>query len=106
MTVHQRQYPLMAAYTFVTTDHKAQGQTIEYVVVDIGPTRRFPMDPFVAYVALARSRGMDNIRLLRDFDDKIFTRHPSEALIMEDARLESLTEDTKIRFEMGFYNYK
>ena len=25
---------------------------------------------------------------------------------MEDARLDSLTEDTKIHFEMGFYNYK
>ena len=102
--VHQRQYPLMGAYAF--TDHKAQEQTIEYVVVDIGPTRRFPVDPFTAYVALSRSRGMDNIRLLRDFDNKIFTHHPSEALRTEDTRLDSLTEDTTIHFEMGFYDYK
>ena len=93
----------MAAYTF--TDHKAQGQTIEYVIVDIGPTRRFPVDPFAAYVTLSRSRGMDNIRLLRDFNDKIFTRHPSEALRMEDARLDLLTEETKVRFEAGLYDW-
>jgi ATP-dependent exoDNAse (exonuclease V) alpha subunit len=51
MTVHRRQYPLCAAYAF--TDHKAQGQTIECVIVDIGPTKRFPVDPFAAYVALS-----------------------------------------------------
>ena len=36
--IRRRQYPLCAAYAF--TDHKSQGQTIEYVIVDIGPTRR------------------------------------------------------------------
>jgi ATP-dependent exoDNAse (exonuclease V) alpha subunit len=97
-----RQYPLSAAYTF--TDHKAQGQTIENVIVDIGTTKRFPVDPFVAYVALSRSRGRNSIRLLRDFDNKIFTRHPSEDLRLEDRCLEGLAERTKIRFDMGLYD--
>src|SRR6267154_6634110 len=35
--ITRRQYPLSAAYAF--TDHKAQGQTIENVIVDIGTTK-------------------------------------------------------------------
>jgi len=49
--ITRRQYPLSAAYAF--TDHKAQGQTIENVIVDIGTTKRFPVDPFAAYVSLS-----------------------------------------------------
>jgi len=101
--IHRRQYPLCAAYTF--TDHKAQGQTIEYVIVDIGPTKKFPVDPFTAYVALSRSRGRDTIRLLRDFDDAIFTKHPSEDLHLEDERLKLLDGTTKDKFDMGVYGF-
>jgi hypothetical protein len=100
--VHRRQFPLCGAYAF--TDHKSQGQTIEYVIVDIGPTRKFPVDPFAAYVALSRSRGRHSIRLLRDFDDHIFTKHPSEDLRAEDVRLSILAEKTKTRFEEGYYS--
>jgi hypothetical protein len=53
MKIHCRQYPLCIAYVF--TDHKAQDQTIEYVIVDIGLTKKFPVDPFTAYVALSQS---------------------------------------------------
>jgi len=100
----RRQYPLSAAYAF--TDHKAQGQTIPYVIVDIGKTIIFPVTPFAAYVALSRSTGRNTIRLLRDFDDTIFTRHPSEALRKEDERLNWLAKETKNKFETGFYNYQ
>jgi ATP-dependent exoDNAse (exonuclease V) alpha subunit len=51
--INRRQFALVAGYAF--TDHKAQGQTIENVIVDIGPTRRFSVDAFAAYVALSRS---------------------------------------------------
>jgi hypothetical protein len=102
--VIRQQYPLSAAYAF--TDHKAQGQTIQYVIVDIGKTVIFPVTPFAAYVALSRSRGRGTIRLLRDFDDTIFTRHPSEALRREDERLDWLAQETKNKFETGFYDYK
>jgi ATP-dependent exoDNAse (exonuclease V) alpha subunit len=101
--VYRRQYPLCAAYAF--TDHKSQGQTIGYVIVDISPTKKFPVTPFAAYVALSRSRGRSSIRLLRDFDDSIFTQHPSEALRLEDERLEWLAKDTEDKFEAGYYNY-
>jgi hypothetical protein len=66
------------------TDFKAQGQTIEYVIVDIAPTPTFSLSPFNAYVALSRSRGRSTIRLLRDFNDSLFICHPSEELRLED----------------------
>ena len=93
----------MAGYAF--TDHKAQGQMIENVIVDIGPTKKFSVDAFAAYVALSQSRGQETIRLLGDFDDKIFTKHPSEHLHAEDKRLAALSLQTKIRFVVGAYEY-
>ena len=100
----RRQYPICAGYAF--TDHKAQGQTLEHVLIDIGTTKKFPVTPFSAYVALSRSRGRDSVRLLRDFDDTIFTKHPSEDLRREDKRLEILIKNTTARFETGYYEYE
>ena len=64
------------------------------IVIDIGPTKRFPVDPFAAYVALSRSRGRESIR----FDERIFTRHPSDELRDEDERLEQLAMETKNKY--------
>jgi hypothetical protein len=86
-------------------DHKAQGQVIECIIIDIGPTKRFPVDPFAAYVALSHSRGHKTNHLLRDFDKWIFTQHPSTELRLDDERLECLTTQTKDKYEMGTYNF-
>lgn len=102
--IKRRQYALVSAYAF--TDHKSQGQTLDYAIVDIGIMRRFPVDPFAAYVALSRSRGRKSIRLLRDFDPGIFTKHLSESLRLEDQRLNGLSEQTRIKFEAGQYNFQ
>ena len=99
-----RQYPICAGYAFA--NHKAQGQTLEHVLIDIGTTKKFPVTPFSAYVALSRSRGRDSVRLLRDFDDTIFTKHPSEDLRREDERLKILIKTTTARFETGYYEYE
>ena len=56
------------------------------------------------YVALSRGRGRDQIRLLRDFDEGLFTKHPSEDLRREDERLDMLTELTKEKWNAGFYD--
>jgi len=45
------------------------------------------------------------IRLLKDFNDKIFTKHPSENLCIEDLCLTRLTEEIKINFDAGMYNF-
>ena len=74
--------------------------------LDIGTTKKFPVTPFSTYVALSRSRGRDSVRLLRDFDDTIFTKHPSEDLRREDERLEILIKNTTARFETGYYEHE
>jgi hypothetical protein len=42
--IKRRQLPMTDAYTF--TDYKSQGQTIEYVIVDIGDPPTGHMSPF------------------------------------------------------------
>lgn len=92
LLVKRKQHALTPAYSF--TDYKAQGQTLEHVLVDIGKTPGGGISPFNAYVALSRSRGRDNIRLIRDFENHLFTKHPSKELEVEDARLEELDRRT------------
>lgn len=101
-TITRRQLALTASYSF--TDYRAQGQTIEYVVVDLGKVPSGSLSPFNAYVALSRSRGRETIRLLRDFDDKLFTTHPSNELRAEDERLERLDKITAEMYEAGYYS--
>jgi hypothetical protein len=71
---------------YVFTDHKAQG--LRKVIIDISTMSHFPVTPFATYIVLSQSRGRDTIRLLRDFDETIFRKHPSEHLRKEDERLE------------------
>ncbi|KAJ3574092.1 hypothetical protein NP233_g1995 [Leucocoprinus birnbaumii] len=97
--VVRRQLALTQAYAF--TDYKSQGQTIPCVVVDLAqpPDRGSKLTPFSAYVALSRSRGRDTIRILRHYDESLFTTHPSEDLAEEDIRLAILDQETKRRWE-------
>lgn len=92
-TVFRRQTPITSAYAL--TDYRGQGQTIIPVIVDIGRPPTGELTPFNAYVALSRGRGRDHIRLLRDFDDHLFTNHPNEFLRNEDKRLEKLDNVTE-----------
>ena len=91
-TVTRLQYAITGAYAI--TDYRAQGQTLSNVIADMASPGYGKLTLFNLYVALSRSRGHDSIRLLRDFDDKIFNQTHCEALINEDARLEKLHEDT------------
>jgi len=96
-TVTRQQLPITPAYAF--TDYRSQGQTIEYCIVDIGTPPTGRLTPFNVYVALSRSRGKSTIRLLRDFDDKLFTQHPSEYLRKEDLRLEKMDQKTTLLWQ-------
>ena len=93
MSISREQLPITPAYAF--TDYRAQAQTIEYCMVDIGSPPYGQLTPFNAYVTLSRSRGRNTIRLLRDFDERLFTRHPSEHLREEDIHLQKLDYETK-----------
>jgi hypothetical protein len=68
-------YQLLMTPAFVFTDFHGQGQTINPVLIDIGPP---PSGGLTTYVVLLQCK---NIRLLQEFDDKIFTEHPSEFLM-------------------------
>ncbi|KAF8226808.1 hypothetical protein L208DRAFT_1299996 [Tricholoma matsutake] len=91
--VTQRQLAFTAGYAF--TDYKAQGQTLEHVIVDLAKPPRGSITPFRAYVALSCSRGRDTIRLLWDFNDTLLTTHPSQMLHEEDQRLRGLAAETE-----------
>jgi ATP-dependent exoDNAse (exonuclease V) alpha subunit len=91
--VERWQYEMTTGYAF--TDYKSQGQTIEYVIIDIRKPPTGTLSPFSIYVALSQSRGRDTIRLLRSFDPNLFQNHPSEELRHNMRRLECLNEETK-----------
>jgi len=84
---------MTAGYAF--TDYKSQGQTIEYVIIDIAKPPTGTLSPFSVYVALSQSRGRDTIRLLRNFNPNLFQKHPSEALRSDMKRIEQLNERTE-----------
>ena len=96
-TVNRVQLPLTGAYAF--TDYRSQGQTISHAIIDISTPPTGHLTPFNIYVALSRSRGRDNIRLLRDFDEKLLMTHPNEYLRIEDERLGKLEAETEKRWE-------
>jgi hypothetical protein len=99
--IRRLQLAITAGYAF--TDYKSQGQTIEYVIIDIGKPPSGSLSPFSTYVALSRSRGRDTIRLLRDFDENLFTTHPSEALRIEMERLQEFDRLTEQKWRNGEY---
>jgi len=102
-TVERTQLPITPAYAF--TDYRAQGQTIEPVIVDLAtPPGPGNFDAFNVYVACSRARGRSGIRLLRAVDYKLITSHPCEALRVEDIRLSALDEDTKRRYSTSIIN--
>ena len=92
-TVHRRQLPITVAYGFM--DYRSQGQTIQYVIVDIASPPHGTLSLFNLYVALSHSSGRETIRLLRDFDEKMFMRAHDTELLEEDIRLEGLNETTR-----------
>ena len=99
-TVRRRQFPMTAAYAF--TDYRSQGQTIQAVMVDIATPPTGGLTLFNLYVALSRSSGRSTIRLLRDFDDKLFRAGHCAELLAENDRIDELNNKTsKWWKEMG-----
>lgn len=94
-----RQLPITPAYAL--TDYRSQAQTIDHCIVDLATPPTGTLTPFNAYVALSRSRGRSSIRLLRDFNERLFIQHPSEHLQIEDERLNRLDQSTKEKWEQS-----
>ncbi|KIM57493.1 hypothetical protein SCLCIDRAFT_1193889 [Scleroderma citrinum Foug A] len=84
---------MTAAYAF--TDYRSQGQTIPAVIGDITtPPTAGGLSLFNLYVALSRSSGRLTIRLLCNFDIKIFQAAHCPELLAENDRLESHNDKT------------
>jgi len=97
VTVTRQQLPVTPAYAF--TDYCSQAQTIEHCIIDLGTPLTGKLTPFNAYVALSHSRGRNTVRLLRDFNEHLFTHHPSEHLWIEDERLDVLDKRSKEKWQ-------
>jgi len=98
ISVNRQQLPITPAYAL--TDYRSQAQTIDHCIVDLGTPPSGQLTPFNAYVALSRSWGRHSIRLLRDFDERLFTQHPNHhKLLNEDQRLQQLNRKTQKNWE-------
>ena len=100
--VDREQFALTGAYAF--TDYKSQGQTIDCALIDLAKPPSGCLTSFNSYVALSRGRGRSTIRLLRNFEEKLFTTHPSEELRKEDERLDKLARGTVSRYREGEFD--
>ena len=100
--VDRVQFALTGAYAF--TDYKSQGQTIDCALIDLAKLPSGTLTSFNSYVTLSRGRGRSTIRLLQNFEEKLFTMHPSEELRKEDERLEKLSASTVQCYRHGDLN--
>jgi hypothetical protein len=87
----------MAAYAF--TDYSSQGQTLPYVIINIRSPPTGTLSLFNLYVVLSRSSGRASIRLLHDFNDKLFMVSHNPGLVDEDERLEDLNIETNLWYK-------
>jgi ATP-dependent exoDNAse (exonuclease V) alpha subunit len=92
--VQRTQFPITGAYA--CTDYRSQGQSMPIVLVDIQSPPEGPLSLFSLYVMLSRSSGRSTIRLLRNFDEKIFLQSHDLDLTAEDDRLMDLDEKTNV----------
>ena len=82
---------------FVLTAHKAQGQTIERVIVDLAGCSGTEQP----YVMASRSMSIEGLIILREFDFSQISKRRSEDLRKEFARLELLKLKTIIKYVSG-----
>ena len=82
LTVSRQQIPITPVYAF--TNYRSQVQTIDHCIIDLATPPVGKLTPLNAYIALSWSWGRDSIQLLCDFDECLFTHHPSEHLHIED----------------------
>ncbi|KAF5323226.1 hypothetical protein D9758_018101 [Tetrapyrgos nigripes] len=92
-TLIRKQFSMTSAYAF--TDYCSQGQTIPYVLIDIGKPPTGKLNLFNLYVTLSRSSGQRTIQLLRDFQPEALLMGHEPEVMAEDDRLEGLNSRTK-----------
>lgn len=88
MTIKRKQLPLLPA--FAMTVHKAQGLTLDKVVVDLSGCKGTESP----YVMLSRVRKLDDVAILRPFSIDKITGGLSKDLEQELTRLQGLHDET------------
>ena len=87
-TIKWKQVPLKLG--FAMTVHKAQGQTMACMIMDLMGC----VGTELPYVMVSRATSLDGLIVLRDFDTKQITKRQSEDMRREFARLTLLKWQT------------
>lgn len=85
LSVQRTQLPILPAYAF--TDYKSQGQTLDFVVVDLASAGRSLES---AYVMISRATSLENVMVLRDFPLERINRLQALGTYRELNRLKAL----------------
>jgi len=94
-TITRKQVPIEPG--FAMTVHKAQGQTMGRVIVDLaGCTGTEP-----PYVMVSRATSLDGLLVLRDFDARQISKRRSEDLRKEFNRIMILKWETTVKYGKG-----
>ena len=91
ITISRKQFPLTPAYAL--TAHKAQGKTLNKVIIDLSKPSKGKLDDNFVYVALSRAKKLDNVLILRDFEESVLLSKISEDLLIENHRLEAIEKN-------------
>ena len=67
--IRRKQFPITPAYAF--TAYKAQGKTLDKVIIDLSRPPTGSLDSAYAYVSLSRSKTLSGIAILREFNEQI-----------------------------------
>ncbi|VDC00928.1 unnamed protein product [Peniophora sp. CBMAI 1063] len=84
----REQLPLMPAYVY--TDYKAQGRSLDSVIVDLASTTK----PQGRYVMLSRVKTLEGLAVLRPFSSECFTKPLSKYIRDELGRISELANKT------------
>ena len=88
ITIKRTQVPIVPA--FAMTAHRAQGQTLSNVIVDLQSCRGSE----APYVMLSRVTSLDGLLILRPFSKKKISCNVSEDLRLENKRLRTIALET------------
>ena len=91
-TIKRKQVPIEPGFSM--TVHKAQGQTLGRVIVDLAGCAG--TEP--PYVMCSRATSLDGLAVLRDFNDRQITKRRSEELRIEFTRLLKLKWMTTAKY--------
>jgi hypothetical protein len=95
ITLHRQQVPLDAG--FAITAHKAQGRTMDKVIVDLNSC----IGTEAVYVMVSRCTSLKGLMILRPFPIQKITTHRSQEARDEFGRLDRLNTQTRAESERG-----